>query len=175
MSFHTESAYFQYSEPTSGHLDNHPCTSSLEGRRVIVCDDVNAKSILWRCVASDSMGELVEDLIASHGLHLLNSNQWVTFRNLRGSSSIDVKLVTGSMLPFVVSWTIRTDATMNDNQLTGFLLDSSDPFVASRTPLLKKSVKFTCYKNNRCEKWRNASDVTAKLSCWRLLRAHLHC
>ena len=76
VTFYAVSAYFQYSESTSGHLGNlSRVLRALQGRRVLICADVNAKSVLWGSPATDSRGELVEDFVASHGLHLLNSGR----------------------------------------------------------------------------------------------------
>ena len=148
VSFYAVSAYFQYSEPTSGHLGNlSRVLRALQGRRVLICADVNAKSVLWGSPATDGRGELVEDFVASHGLHLLNSGCGATFCGARGSSSIDITLVTGSMLPFVVGWTVRADATTSDHQLIEVLLNSSDPVVDQSTP--ERPARFNTAKVRR--------------------------
>lgn len=71
--FYLVSAYFQHCEhiePYLAHLER--ILNLLQGENIIICLDSNAKSTLWHSTSTDSRGELLEDLIAQHRLHIAN-------------------------------------------------------------------------------------------------------
>lgn len=118
FSFYVASCYFQYSDDIEKHLKHLEMVFySLRGKRLIVAVDANARSSLWGPQETDEKGALFEELIRAFGLSVVNRvDQGPTFWTTRGSSFIDVTLVSPSMSQFVGKWTVREDWTTSDHR-----------------------------------------------------------
>ena len=77
---------------------------------VITGTDANSKSGLWGSPITDRNGLPLEDFIAETGLTVLNEpEQGPIFQNFRGSSYIDVTVVSERTGSKVCSWKIKRD------------------------------------------------------------------
>ncbi|PZC73926.1 hypothetical protein B5X24_HaOG208498 [Helicoverpa armigera] len=101
LSMYMVSAYFQYSEDISPHLEHLArVLNTLRGCRVLVGADTNTHSPLWHSEQRHYIGrggettrrrEAMEDFIMAHDLILHNvGNQPPTFATVNGESNIDV-------------------------------------------------------------------------------------
>ena len=64
---------------------------------LVICSDTNAHSTLLGCTNSDERGHMVEDLISTNHLQVLNEGNAFTFQTSRSASIIDVTLVNDSV------------------------------------------------------------------------------
>lgn len=118
FSFYVASCYFQYSDEIEKHLGHlEKVLHSLRGKRLLVALDANARSSLWGPQETDERGARLEELIRSFGLEVVNRlGQPPTFWTARGSSYIDVTLVSSTMNRFIGDWMVRTEWTTSDHR-----------------------------------------------------------
>lgn len=119
VEFILANCYFKFSEETSVHvtyLDN--ILRGFPGEIVIVSADVNAKSIMWHCDHTDSRCEMVEDLIASWNLEVMNiESELTTYESVHGAqSNLDITLVTRQHSRRMVNWRICDDVFISDHR-----------------------------------------------------------
>lgn len=117
FSFYVVSCYFQYSDEIEKHLRHlETVCHSLRGKRLLVAIDANARSSLWGPQSTDERGAILEDFIRAFGLQVLNdAAQPPTFSTVRGSSFIDVTLVSPAMSQFIGEWKVRENWTTSDH------------------------------------------------------------
>ncbi|PZC70717.1 hypothetical protein B5X24_HaOG215013 [Helicoverpa armigera] len=131
LSMYMVSAYFQYSEDISPHLEHLArVLNTLRGCRVLVGADTNTHSPLWHSEQRHYIGrggettrrrEAMEDFIMAHDLILHNvGNQPPTFATVNGESNIDVTLSTRGVR--VDNWRVHEGASSSDHQLITFEL-----------------------------------------------------
>lgn len=86
----------------------------------VLLGDVNAKNTMWHCPKNDPKGEILENLLNEHNLHILNSDG-VTYE--RGKSVLDLsicsnsvrnKFVSHQILDIKISDHLPTITTFND-------------------------------------------------------------
>lgn len=117
FSFYVVSHYFQWRDDIEEHL-RHLATVllKLRGKRVLLAVDTNASSTLWGSRVTTEEGSMVERLIQSFDLQVVNeAGQAPTFWTTRSSSFIDVTLVSPAMSQFVGAWKVREDWTQSDH------------------------------------------------------------
>lgn len=135
--FYIVSIYFQHSEPTRvgiAHVER--ILQRLQGQKVLIAADSNARSTMWGDRLTDPSGEELETLIAQYNLFVLNEPGTLpTFESPNGTSFIDITLATEQMLPWVKSWTVKKDWTTSDHRVivTTLKTDNSQeqPIIAS--------------------------------------------
>lgn len=89
---------------------------TLRGKRLLIAVDSNARLSLWGSQRSDERGEKFEELIREFNMQILNRiEQGPTFWTARGSSYIDVTLVSSSMSQFVGEWKVRNEWSTSDH------------------------------------------------------------
>jgi hypothetical protein len=84
---------------------------------VYILTDSNAHSALWRDKKTDSRGKLLEEFIFHNNLNLLNQGSEPTFQTKRGSSLIDLSLVSDDLYPFIQYWGLHPDHSFSDHRL----------------------------------------------------------
>ncbi|KMQ93113.1 retrovirus-related pol polyprotein [Lasius niger] len=107
----------KYSDEIEEHLRHIKAVfHSLREKRLIVVVDANARSSLWCLHETVDRGAKLEDLIQANGIEVVNDvGQAPTFWMARGSSFIDVTLVSASMSQFIGDWKVRCDWTTSDH------------------------------------------------------------
>ncbi|CAB0033464.1 unnamed protein product [Trichogramma brassicae] len=100
------SVYCKFSRKTAEfitHLDK--IMRMRNGREILICGDLNAKSPMWGSPCSDENGILFEEFLANNGLVVLNDNRGVpTFRSSNGSSNIDATFATSGIARKLELW-----------------------------------------------------------------------
>lgn len=118
LSFYVVSHYFQCRDEIEGHLRHlETVLRSLRGQRVLVAMDANARSPMWGPQSADERGVQLENLIRAFGYDVINDvQQPPTYWTARGSSFIDVTMVSPPMSRFVGNWNVRENWTTSDHQ-----------------------------------------------------------
>lgn len=115
--------------------------SALQGKRIVLCLDSNAKSPLWGSVITDDRGRALEDLLTEVGLYVANHpDSPATFVSHSGSSHIDVTLTTHPRE--IVDWAVCVGEDDNDHRAItlswslrgsrGAVCERTDRYVESR-------------------------------------------
>ena len=112
LSIYVVSCYFQYSDEIEGHLRHlEKVFHSLRGERLIMAVDANARLSLWgsRRLTKEK-GRSFKIFIRAFGLKIINEfHQGLTFETRRGSSFIDVILVSPQISQLIGTWKVRQE------------------------------------------------------------------
>ena len=109
---------------------------------VIVGMDANAKSPAWGADRSDASGRLLEDFISASSWSIANEVGLPTFSSSRGTSHIDVTLLSHRLWPTLDSWRVRQDWTTSDHAVLEIILR------APTTTRLVRSTRFNMKRAN---------------------------
>lgn len=93
--------------------------------KVLVAGDVNAKSVVWGSMETDSRGESILDDSAATALGLLLANdatQGPTFVGPMGESYVDVTLYKSVQ---VIAWKVIREESLSDHAFTRFDIQES--------------------------------------------------
>ena len=70
-----------------------------EGAGILIAIDSNARSTTWYDTLTNTRDRILEEFLFSHQLHILNEeSEYTTFRSTRGSSNIDLTIVSNQLL-----------------------------------------------------------------------------
>lgn len=102
------SIYFQCSDSVEPYIRKlEHIASTLSGAKLIISADVNGRSPLWYCRRTDARGEEIKLVLASTHLIILNEPESPpTFRSHSGASTIDITLVSRSVLKHIRKWSV---------------------------------------------------------------------
>ena len=89
-------------------IENSPCSN------LIISIDANAHSPLWYEHYLDARGNLIENIILSTGLHILNTDR-PTWRSRGCSSIIDLTIVSQSISSRQPIWTTQEIPVLSDH------------------------------------------------------------
>ena len=106
---------------------------------IIICTDSNSHSSLWGCDITDSRGEMVEDLLAKHGLLLANVGNVPTFKTSRAQSIIDLTITSPGALAQVKQWHVNTVHQSSDHRRIEFTLGNISVDLGRRAFALKEA------------------------------------
>jgi len=67
-----------------------------EGAGILIAIDSNSRSTTWYDTLTNTRGRTLEEFLFSHQLHILNEGEYTTFRSTRGSSNIDLTIVSNN-------------------------------------------------------------------------------
>ena len=112
---------------------------------VIVGMDANAKSPAWGADRSDASGRLLEDFVSASTWSIPNEAGLPTFSSSRGSSYIDVTLISRQLWPSLDAWRVRQDGTTSDHAVLEIIL---------RGPTTRRLVRTTRH-NLRRANWQS--------------------
>ncbi|XP_013173182.1 PREDICTED: uncharacterized protein LOC106121894, partial [Papilio xuthus] len=167
-------AYFSPNRPLSefesflGEMDS--VLAWCRPYQIVVAGDLNAKSTVWGCRATDARGELVEEWLASNGLVVLNVGDTNTCVRMQGGSIVDVSFASADLARGVRDWEVLEGVeTLSDHRYIRFdvspLSGGSGPgrVVSETGPrwALKKLDREAAIEASLVAGWNPAPDVTA--------------
>lgn len=91
------------------YLDNLDVALKNKNKPLIVCGDFNSKSLIFGSSKTDKRGELLEELICTNNLAVINRGQTPTFSNANGSSIIDITLCSDRLANRITNWEVNDD------------------------------------------------------------------
>ncbi|CAB4038284.1 Hypothetical predicted protein [Paramuricea clavata] len=121
---------------------------STRDKPILISLDTNAHSTLWGCSESNDRGELLENFIFKHHLHLLNKGFTPTFITRRASSIIDITLCSEELAPLLADWKVSQEFHFSDHRQISFTL----PLVLPVLP------KIWCFKRADWSKFEKELD-----------------
>jgi hypothetical protein len=88
----------------------------INGGRILITVDSNARSKTWYDVIKNSRGRKLEEYLASKQLHIINEeSERSTFHNSRGSSNIDLTIINNNLISDVNGWEISSEESLSDH------------------------------------------------------------
>jgi hypothetical protein len=94
-----------------------------KGARLLIAMDSNARSTTWYGKLANIRGRTLEEFLISKQLYILNEeSDHTTFRSSRGSSNIELTLVSNQLLRAVVEWDICDQDSCSDHNIIRFAL-----------------------------------------------------
>ena len=128
-SFYVINVYCQCSHPIEQFLSKvENIMLRLNGKKIIITMDSNAKSEVWFSETTDERGKIVEEFLAANGMYCINKpNNPYTFSTINGESNIDVTFVSGSMLSKIYDWKVTTTCPVSDHNLIQFDIEFEVP------------------------------------------------
>lgn len=124
------SLYCQFSDEISPYIRKmERVIGKLQGKSIIICADVNAKSSLWYSGTSDERGELIEDFIQANDIIVINQpNNSPTFCSASGQSNIDVTLASPNVADRIINWKVEEKLTISDHNAITFRVRKVDQY-----------------------------------------------
>ncbi|CAK9813135.1 Retrovirus-related Pol polyprotein from type-1 retrotransposable element R1 (Fragment) [Anthophora plagiata] len=156
-------AYLQHCEsiePYLHHIDK--ILNTLRGNNIVLCMDTNANCALWYSKCTDSRGEELEDLIAQHNLHVMNTqSDTFTFDNTHGQDNIDVTLVSNSLRNKIKNWKVLPNQTSSDHNVVTFEINQEQPSGANikATRFNTRKADWEKFKKILIEETKTAGEV----------------
>lgn len=136
--FNVVSVYFSPNgtvEDFSSMLNQIETFLRCSRKNTIIGGDLNAKSPLIGSSSSNQRGRILEEFVASCGLVALNSGKEYTFCGGRGSSVIDLTLVTAGIEPQMRDWHVDIEEeNLSDHRSIEFQWTLDDPDCANPKP-----------------------------------------
>ena len=124
--FYAASMYFNYEEQIenkSNKLDE--IMRFINGGRILIDADSNARSKTWYDVITNSRGRKLEEYLASKQLHIIKEeSERSTFHNSRGSSNIDLNITNNNLLSDVNEWEISSEESLSDHNYLKYIIGS---------------------------------------------------
>ena len=81
-----------------------------KGAGVLLAIDSNSRSTSWHDTQTNTRGRILEELIISKHLHIMNEKSTLTpFLNSRGSSNIDLTVISNQLLKAVEHWEVSDE------------------------------------------------------------------
>jgi hypothetical protein len=82
-------------------------TQHAKGAGVLIAMDSNSRSTSWHDTQTDTRGRILEEFLTSKQLYIMNEEcDYTTFWSRRGTSSIDLTVISDQLLRTVVEWEI---------------------------------------------------------------------
>lgn len=122
MKLYVVSGYLQYSHSRNTYLDRlEYIVRHLDGHRILICIDANARSPMWHAEDLTNEGEEVESLITELNLYVVNeANEASTYSRPGGESNIDITLVTEQLFRKTRNWKVREGWVSSDHNAITF-------------------------------------------------------
>ena len=122
--FSAASMYFDHEEQIENKFHKmDEIMSFINGGRILIAADCNARSKTWYDVLTNSRGRKLEEYIASKQLHIINEiSERSTFHNSRGSSNIDLTITNDKLISDVIGWEISTKESLSDHNYLKYII-----------------------------------------------------
>ena len=93
------------------------------GAGVLLAIDSNSRSTAWHDTQTNARGRILETFLFSKHLHIMNEESILTtFLNSRGSSNIDLTVITNQLLRAVEHWEVSDQESCSDHSVIKFAI-----------------------------------------------------
>jgi hypothetical protein len=94
-----------------------------KGTGVLLAIDSNATSTSWHDTQTNTRGRILEEFLISKPLYIINEESTrTTFRNSRGSSNIDLTIISNQLLRVVKNWEVSDQESCSDYIIIKFAI-----------------------------------------------------
>jgi hypothetical protein len=113
------STYFDINRHIEDDLNKiEPIMQHVKSTGTIIAMDSNARSTTWHDHITNHRGRILEKILVSVQLHILNEDSnLTTYLSNRGSSSIDLTVNSNSILRAVEDWEVSNQETCSDHSI----------------------------------------------------------
>ena len=116
------------------------------GAGLLITMDSNARSTTWHDTLTNARGRTLEEFLISQQLHILNEeSNLTTFRSSRGSSNIDLTIVSNQLLRAVEEWEICDQDSCSDHNIIRFVIGQGK---GKRPNNYSQDVRYIVQKSN---------------------------
>jgi len=114
--------YFDLNQQIENDLNKiEAIIQHAKGAGVLLTMDSNSRSTSWHDSLTNARGRLLEEFLISKQLHIMNEEStFTTFRGSRGSSNIDLTVISNQLLRAVEEWEISEQESCSDHSIIKF-------------------------------------------------------
>jgi len=94
-----------------------------KGAGIIIAMDSNSRSTSWHDTLTNTRGRILEEFLISKQLHIMNEESTlITYRSSRGSSNIDLTVISNQLLRAVEDWEVSDQESCSDRSIIKFAI-----------------------------------------------------
>jgi hypothetical protein len=94
-----------------------------KGAGVLIAMDSNSRSTSWYDTLTNTRGRILEEFLMSKQLHIMNEeSDYTIFRSCRGTSNIDLTVISNQLLRTVVEWEISGQESCSDHSIIRYAI-----------------------------------------------------
>ena len=95
----------------------------VKGAGVLIAMDSISRSTSWHDTLTNTRGRILEEFLISQQLHIMNeASNYTTFRSGRGTSNIDLTVISNQLLSRVVEWEISDQESCSDHSIIRYAI-----------------------------------------------------
>jgi len=118
------SMYFDINRQIEDDLNKiDAIVQQAKGAGVLLAIDSNSRSKMWHDNQTNARGKTLEEFLTSKRLHILNEESTLTtYLSSRGSSNIDLTVVSNKLLRAVENWEVSDQESCSDHCIIKFVV-----------------------------------------------------
>jgi len=134
-----------------------------KGAGVLIVMDSNSRSTSWHDTLTNTRGRILEEFLMSQQLHKMNEeSDYTTFRSGRGTSNIDLTVISNQLLRAVVEWEISDQESCSDHSIIRYAIGQGK---GNRTEFNFHDVRYIVQKGNIEKFQENLFRLAQKKIC----------
>lgn len=112
------SMYFDINRPIDDLNKIEAIMQHAKGAGVIMAMDSNSRLTSWHDILTNTRGRILEEFLISKNLHVRNEERTLTtYRSSRGSSNIDLTVISNQILRAVKVWEVSDQESCSDHSI----------------------------------------------------------
>jgi len=118
------SMYFDINRQIEGDLNQiEAIIHHAKGVGILLVIDSNSRSTSWHDTQTNARGRILEEFLLSKHMHIMNEGSTLTtYLNSRGSSNIDLTVISNQLHRAVVHWEVRDQESCSDHSNIKFAI-----------------------------------------------------
>jgi hypothetical protein len=134
------------------------------GKGVILTIDSNSRSTSWHDKTTNVRGKKLDDYLMSKHLYVMNEDSPdTTFRTRRGTSNIDLTIVTDHSLRMVTQWKISDQESSSDHNIIQYIIGQDDSNRENNNP--QNEIRYLTKKENHPTFRNNLPQLAKEMLC----------
>jgi len=138
-------------------------TQHDKGAGVLIAMDSNFRSTSWHDTLPNTRGRILEEFLMSKQLYIMNKeSDYTTYQSHRGTSNIDLTVISDQLLRTVVDWEISEQESCSDHSIIRYARGQSK---GNRTELDSQYVRYIVQKGTKQKFQGNLLRSAEKMLC----------
>ena len=134
-----------------------------KGAGILIAMDRNSRSTSWHDTLTNTRGRILEEFLMSQQLHIMNEeSDYTTFRSCRGTSSIDLTVISNQLLRAVVECEISDQESCSDHSIIRYSIGQGK---RNRTEFDFQDMRYIVRKGNKEKFQGNLLRLAEKKIC----------